>query len=65
MHASNRLEPMIPVFDQTKTFHALDRAATVVGVHVYTRKHRNCILRVFALPDSSSCKPSQPTDFPY
>jgi hypothetical protein len=25
-------EPMIPVFERTKTVHALDRAATVIGV---------------------------------
>jgi hypothetical protein len=55
MHASSEHEPMMPVFEQTKTFHALDRVATVVGV--CTRKHRNSILHVFALPDSSSCKP--------
>jgi hypothetical protein len=24
-------EPMIPVFERVKTFHALDRAATVIG----------------------------------
>jgi hypothetical protein len=24
-------EPKIPVFEQVKTFHALDRAATVIG----------------------------------
>jgi hypothetical protein len=26
-----RIEPTIPVFQRTKTFHALDRAATVIG----------------------------------
>jgi hypothetical protein len=25
------VEPTIPVFEQAKTFHALDRAATVIG----------------------------------
>jgi hypothetical protein len=27
-------EPMIPVFERAKTFHALDRAATVIGKNV-------------------------------
>jgi hypothetical protein len=26
-------EPTIPVFERTKTVHALDGAATVIGVH--------------------------------
>jgi hypothetical protein len=26
------LEPMIPVFERTKTVHALDRAATLIGI---------------------------------
>jgi hypothetical protein len=30
-------EPTIPVFKRAKTFHALDRAATVTGMyHVYS-----------------------------
>jgi hypothetical protein len=28
-------EPTIPVFEQAKTFHALDRAATVIGGKKY------------------------------
>jgi hypothetical protein len=28
-------EPTIPVFEREKTFHALDRAATVMGKHPY------------------------------
>jgi hypothetical protein len=31
-------EPTIPVFEQAKTVHALDRAATVIGTH-YIHKH--------------------------
>jgi hypothetical protein len=27
-----RFEPMIPVFERSKTVHALDRAATVIGI---------------------------------
>jgi hypothetical protein len=29
-------EPMIPVFERTKTVHALDRAATVIGVFYFS-----------------------------
>jgi hypothetical protein len=29
-------EPTIPVFERTKTVHALDRAATVMGISVNT-----------------------------
>jgi hypothetical protein len=32
-----RFEPMIPVFEQVKTVHALDRAATVIGI-IYTER---------------------------
>jgi hypothetical protein len=34
------LEPTIPVFERGKTFHALDRAATVIGtvIKVCSRK---------------------------
>jgi hypothetical protein len=28
-------EPMIPVFEQAKTVHALDRATTVTGTSLY------------------------------
>jgi hypothetical protein len=31
IHASRGFEPMIPVFERTKTVHALDHAATVIG----------------------------------
>jgi hypothetical protein len=30
-----RFEPTVPVFEQAKTVHALDRAATVIGSIVY------------------------------
>jgi hypothetical protein len=30
-----RLEPTIPVFERAKTIHALDRAATVIGIQGY------------------------------
>jgi hypothetical protein len=30
-------EPMIPIFQRAKTFHALDRAATVIGKYVLIR----------------------------
>jgi hypothetical protein len=30
-----RFEPTNPVFERTKTAHALDRAATVIGEYVY------------------------------
>jgi hypothetical protein len=30
-----RLESMIPVFEQAKTVHALDRAATVIGLRTH------------------------------
>jgi hypothetical protein len=30
-------EPMIQVFVRAKTVHALDRAATVIGIHQYYR----------------------------
>jgi hypothetical protein len=29
------LEPTIPVFESEKTVHALDRAATVSGIHLH------------------------------
>jgi hypothetical protein len=29
-------EPTIPVFERTKTAHALESAATVIGVFLYT-----------------------------
>jgi hypothetical protein len=32
----HRFEPMIPAFELTKTFHALDRAATVIGFLSYS-----------------------------
>jgi hypothetical protein len=34
-------EPMIPVFERAKTFHALDRAATVIGMfpHLHDVKY--------------------------
>jgi hypothetical protein len=32
-------EPMIPVFERAKKFHALDRAAIVIGIH-NNRKHK-------------------------
>jgi hypothetical protein len=31
-------EPMIKVFERTRTFHALHRAATVIGIYLF--KHR-------------------------
>jgi hypothetical protein len=31
-----RFEPTIPAFERAKTVHALDRAATVIGLHVVT-----------------------------
>jgi hypothetical protein len=30
-----RFEPTIPAFEGAKTVHALDRAATVIGIHTY------------------------------
>jgi hypothetical protein len=33
-------EPTIPVFEQAKTVHAFDRAATVIGRYMYTRTYR-------------------------
>jgi hypothetical protein len=33
-------EPMIPVFERVKTFHALDRAATVIGCVLATAGKR-------------------------
>jgi hypothetical protein len=30
-------EPTIPMFKQAKTFHALDRAATVIGLYEYSK----------------------------
>jgi hypothetical protein len=30
-------EPTIPAFEWTKTFHALDRAVTVIGAIKYTK----------------------------
>jgi hypothetical protein len=40
-------EPMIPAFERAKTFHALDRAATVIGNDIGT-PHRKayCMRRV-------------------
>jgi hypothetical protein len=32
-----RFEPTIPVFELAKAVHALDRAATVIDIKVYTR----------------------------
>jgi hypothetical protein len=32
---SEGLEPTIPLFDRAKTFRALDREATVIGLHEY------------------------------
>jgi hypothetical protein len=32
VHALSGNEPTIPVFERAKTVHALDRAATVIGV---------------------------------
>jgi hypothetical protein len=37
-----RFEPTILVFKRAKTFHALDRAATVTGLAV-DLTHRNCL----------------------
>jgi hypothetical protein len=31
IHASSDIRPTIPVFERKKTFHALDRAITVIG----------------------------------
>jgi hypothetical protein len=33
------LEPTIPVFERTKIFHALDCAATVIGIYQYKSKN--------------------------
>jgi hypothetical protein len=32
-----RLEPMISVFERSKTVHALDRVATRIGIQIYTK----------------------------
>jgi hypothetical protein len=41
-------EPMIPVFDRAKTFHALDRAATETGtsdpIHLGNKKIKQRVL---------------------
>jgi hypothetical protein len=37
---------MVPAFERTKTVHALDRAATVIGVQ-YTAKHKSSWLGTF------------------
>jgi hypothetical protein len=30
-------EPTIPVFDRAKTVHTLDRAATLIGIYLFTK----------------------------
>jgi hypothetical protein len=40
------LEPMIPVFEWEKTFHALDRMATVIGTVLYTNQNLGDTLTV-------------------
>jgi hypothetical protein len=35
---------MIPVFEQAKIVHALDRAANVIGAHIHTQCKTNLIL---------------------
>jgi hypothetical protein len=38
-------EPMIPVFEQAKMVHALDRVATVIGqsyIYIYLKKTEEC-----------------------
>jgi hypothetical protein len=43
-------EPTIPVFERAKTFHALDRAASVIGAeHSSCQKNNLCIIRAFHL----------------
>jgi hypothetical protein len=34
-----RFEPTIPVFERVKTFHALDRAATVIGIAYFKAQY--------------------------
>jgi hypothetical protein len=41
-------EPTIPVFKQAKTFHILDRAATVTGSK-YTQRYINILTTSFTL----------------
>jgi hypothetical protein len=36
-------EPTIPVFQREKTVHALDRAATAIGVHIFSEIQRTII----------------------
>jgi hypothetical protein len=46
-------KPTIPVFQRVKTFHALDRAATVIG------KYRNCYSICFKITIFSIVAPSR------
>jgi hypothetical protein len=36
-------EPAIPVFERAKTVHALDRAATVIGITLALPRRKHCV----------------------
>jgi hypothetical protein len=45
-------EPMILVFQRTKMVHALDRAATMIGIYIYT--HSNFSSKVMSVITSTA-----------
>jgi hypothetical protein len=47
-------EPTIPVLQQAKTFHALDRAATVIGADISRTTQNNYFWQILVIEEGVS-----------